>query len=427
MGFAAPGALGLYEHLASRASLRPARSPGLLLLCLSTSSLLAAASATRAYGPHAWGPPPAPTCPAARPFSSTCHASNAAPTYSYRIAASYSAKSHRLAPETNLFTQKPFEASKSALTDLKECKRHTDAERPRPQSGQDAFFMSQVGESSTTAFGVADGVGGWAESGVDPADFAHGLCDYMACAARMHPAAATKSGPLRPRDLLQVGYDEVMADKSIAGGGSTASVALAAADGSVEVANLGDSGFMHLSLHAVKHVSRPQTHAFNTPYQLSKIPERMLVQMVVFGTGPLADMPKDANVTSHSVRHGDVLIFATDGVWDNLSPQDALGVVSRCMLELGAWIETGDQELDVSPDLAAVTQANRPKKADAKSLQARIALAITKEAKETSLNTKRDGPFAKEVQRHYPEENWHGGKPDDIAAVVAVVVENRGA
>ncbi|KAF2498367.1 5-azacytidine resistance protein azr1 [Lophium mytilinum] len=428
MGFAAPGALGLSESLAYRASSRLARSPGLLLLCLSTSSLLAAASATRAYNPHVWGTSPAPTCPANRPFSSTCHASNTAPTYTYRIAASYSAKGHRLAPDTNLFTQKPFEAHKSALTDLKECKRQTDASRPRPRSGQDAFFVSQVGATSSTVFGVADGVGGWAESGVDPADFAHGLCDYMACAARMHPAAAAKPGPLRPRDLLQVGFDEVMADKSILGGGSTASVALGAADGSVEVANLGDSGFMHLSLHAVKHVSRPQTHAFNTPYQLSKTPERMLVQMSVFGSSPLADLPKDANVTSHRVRHGDVLIFATDGVWDNLSSQDALGVVSKCMLELGAWVEKGDQELGVSEDLAALTQADKAsQKANAKSLQAKLALAITKEAKETSLNTRRDGPFAKEVQKYYPEEKWHGGKPDDIAAVVAVVVENSTA
>jgi len=423
MVFAVPGALGLSEHLTSH--MRPARSPGLLLLCLSTSSLLVAASAPRSYNPPSWGSFPAPTCHATRSFSSTCHPSNAAPTYTYRIAASYSAKGYRLAPDTNLFTQKPFEPYKSALSDLKECKRKIDAESSRPRSGQDAFFVSQVGASTSTAFGVADGVGGWAESGVDPADFAHGLCDYMACTARMHPAASTNPGPLRPKELLQVGYDEVMADKSIVGGGSTASIALASANGEVEVANLGDSGFMHLSLHAVKHFSHSQTHAFNTPYQLSKIPERMLVQMAVFGTGPLADSPKDANVTSHRVRHGDVLIFATDGVWDNLSPQDALGVVSRCMLDVGAWVEKADQELDVSADLATLTQADRKKKADAKSLQARLALAITKEAKEASLNTRRDGPFAKEVQKYYPEENWHGGKPDDIAAVVAVVVQNN--
>ena len=54
-----------------------------------------------------------------------------------------------------------------------------------------------------------------------------------------------------------------------------------------------------------------------------------------------------------------------------------------------------------------------------------MALAITKEAKEASLNTKRDGPFAREVQRYYPGENWHGGKADDICTVVAIAIEER--
>jgi protein phosphatase PTC7 len=91
------------------------------------------------------------------------------------------------------------------------------------------------------------------------------------------------------------------------------------------------------------------------------------------------------------------------------------------MLESGAWVQSSKSEVNVSADLAALTATE---KGEAKALQARLALAITKEAKETSLNTRRDGPFAKEVHKYYPEEGWHGGKPDDIAAVVAVVVED---
>jgi protein phosphatase PTC7 len=34
-----------------------------------------------------------------------------------------------------------------------------------------------------------------------------------------------------------------------------------------------------------------------------------------------------------------------------------------------------------------------------------------------------DGPFAKEVQKYYPNEDWRGGKVDDICVVVAIVVE----
>jgi protein phosphatase PTC7 len=110
-------------------------------------------------------------------------------------------------------------------------------------------------------------------------------------------------------------------------------------------------------------------------------------------------------------------------VWDNLSPQDALGIVSRHMVDLGAWVEK-DGTLEVGQDLAKLVQAESARKANSSSLQAKVAIAIAKAAKETGLNTRRDGPFAKEVQKYYPGENWHGGKPDDIAAVVAVVLED---
>lgn len=429
MGFAVAGALGLSTRLTSRAGSRVHPSSSLLLLCLSTSSLLASASVPR---PQSTLPernifPTCAvnnlTCPAPsglRAFSSSSQAWSNSSQFSYHVAASYSAKRDKLDPERNLYTQNNFDSSSSGFTDVKQCVRQND-KRLRPRSGQDSFFHSQVGTSEASAFGVADGVGGWEESGVDPADFAHGLCEYMACAARMWPQGA-KSNTLQPKYLLQTAFDEVTADNAILGGGSTACVAVAAPDGNVQVANLGDSGFMHLGLNAVRHFSHPQTHAFNTPFQLSKIPQRMLVQQAIFGASTLADYPKDANVTNHVVRHGDVLIFATDGVWDNLSPQDALGIVSRHMLELGAWVEK-DDEVEVSEKFHTLAQSSREGKADANSLQAKLALAITKEAKQTGKDTRRDGPFAKEVQKHYPGENWHGGKPDDIATVVAVVVE----
>jgi protein phosphatase PTC7 len=343
------------------------------------------------------------------------------PHFTYQVAASYSAKGHRFNADANVFTAGPLDPNKSNITDIKECKAAINKNK-RARSGQDAFFYSQVGDTETTTFGVADGVGGWMDSGVDPADFSHGLCEYMACAARIWPQGA-KTKSLHPKDLLQVGYDEVIKDHSIVGGGSTACLAVAEPEGNVEVANLGDSGFMHLGLNAVRHFTQPQTHAFNTPFQLSKTPKRMLVQMAVFGgSSTLSDLPKESSVTHHRVRHGDVLVFATDGVWDNLSPQDVLGVVSRNMLDLGAWVEK-EGAVEVGPLLSQLTQARSAQKANSSSLQARIATAIAKEAKETSNNTRRDGPFAKEVQKYYPGENWHGGKPDDIAAVVAIVVE----
>lgn len=112
-------------------------------------------------------------------------------------------------------------------------------QQKRPGSGEDAFFASRVGADTNTggaiAFGVADGVGGWAEHRVDPAEVSHGLCTYMAEYA-LAVADRQQQALLKPKELLQKGYNAVLADKSIVAGGTTASVGVAQPDGRVELA-----------------------------------------------------------------------------------------------------------------------------------------------------------------------------------------------
>jgi len=268
----------------------------------------------------------------------------------------------------------------------------------------------------------ADGVGGWVDSGIDPADFAHGFCNHMARFASSYEPTLDHQ-QLHSRELMQAGYDLVCDDSSIPGGGSTACVGIARPDGSLEVANLGDSGFAQLRLNAVHHYSDPQTHAFNTPYQLSLIPPRILAQSRTFGGQPFADLPKDANVTNHELRHGDVLVFASDGLWDNLAPQDLLRIVSRYMLAAQAW-EDSESGVKVGEQLDALTGHDErgPGKAANSTLQSFLAATVAGEAKAASVNRKRDGPFAKEVHKYFPGDDWRGGKMDDICVVVAVVV-----
>lgn len=100
-------------------------------------------------------------------------------------------------------------------------------------SGEDAFFMSHIARSNRyVLFGIADGVGGWTESGIDPGEFSHGLCGYMANATARPEAV----DDLRPQKLLQYGYDRVQADPKIEAGGSTACVAAIQPNGTLEVA-----------------------------------------------------------------------------------------------------------------------------------------------------------------------------------------------
>lgn len=331
--------------------------------------------------------------------------------FNYYVAASFSAKYKKFDPLANVFRFDPYN------------RIQTEKKRPkskRPASGQDAFFISRVGDTNAVAFGVADGVGGWEESGVDPADFAHSFCDYMASAAHERKADGT---PLAPRALMQRGYDDVCKDRSIHAGGSTASVAIATEDGKLEVANLGDSGFVHLRLNAVHTYSEPQTHAFNTPYQLSIVPASMLARAAAFGGAQLCDYPKDADVTQHNLKHGDIVVLASDGVWDNLFNQDILRIVSRLMTSIGAW-QTSDDGIRVVDNLGRFTETDASAQRIV-TLQTAIAVEIAAAAKAASVNQRLDGPFAKEVQKYYPQENWHGGKIDDICVVVLVVSDNN--
>lgn len=102
----------------------------------------------------------------------------------------------------------------------------------KQHSGEDAFFMSTIGGSKRhVAFGLADGVGGWQDQGVDPSDFSHGLCGYMAGQAYEHTG---EPDSLRSQQVLQTAYDTIISNPRIVAGGSTASLATLNAQGHME-------------------------------------------------------------------------------------------------------------------------------------------------------------------------------------------------
>lgn len=195
--------------------------------------------------------------------------------------------------------------------------------------------------------------------------------------------------------------------------------------------SLGDSGFLILGAGKVANRSEAQTHAFNTPYQLSKVPARMQAQHAIFGgSSHFSETPKDSDVASHQLRNGDIFLFATDGVWDNLSAQDVLEIVTKVMEEQGFWFKSHNfpgAETMYNTSMVDALPRSLEKKEDKEGfLPALLATAVMREAKAAGLDRKRNGPFAKEVNQKYPQEGWQGGKPDDIAVVVGIAVEESG-
>lgn len=140
--------------------------------------------------------------------------------FEYRIGASFSAKDRRFNPLQNSYSFDPSAPEEAVVTG-------------KPASGQDAFFSSKVGRTGNVAFGVTDGVGGYAEQGIDSAHFSHGLCRNLAKAARDPQESGAR---LTARDLLGRGYDGLVTERQIRGGGSTACIAVARSNGSMEVA-----------------------------------------------------------------------------------------------------------------------------------------------------------------------------------------------
>ncbi len=351
--------------------------------------------------------------------SSPAGSSSAIPHISLHIAASSSGKGRNFKAEHNTHD---FEASNNDGLGLQKGRNIEEKRRGRPDSGQDAYFAARVGPSHTsTAFAIADGVGGWTGHGIDPADFSHGLCSHMANIS-LQWSSSTK---LSPKHLLGLGYNATSTDPEIVGGGTTACVVVADDDGRMQIANLGDSGWLQLRLGTVHHYSNPQTHAFNTPYQMSLTPPDILRRAHMFGGVPLNDAPDRADLADHMLRHGDVLVLATDGVWDNLDAQDVLKIVSRIMRDTGAWKLDQSEGYVVAEKIGEMVkrdQVQQPKMQG--TLQAVLAAGIAGEAKTASIDQRRSGPFAKAVNKEYPNERWDGGKVDDIAVLVVVPIEN---
>ena len=141
--------------------------------------------------------------------------------FTYRIGASFSGKGRQFNGQKDLYTFVAEKAEQEFFTGWR-------------KSGQDAFFISSGGGYGDVAFGVADGVGGWSDSGIDSAFFSHGLCQKMASIA--HRKFGSEDRKLSPKELLQEAYDVIVEEQAIEGGGSTACVAVGDGDGNLQVA-----------------------------------------------------------------------------------------------------------------------------------------------------------------------------------------------
>ncbi|KAJ8463516.1 hypothetical protein ONZ51_g10208 [Trametes cubensis] len=286
--------------------------------------------------------------------------------------------------------------------------------------GEDFFYVQDMREKSGISLGVADGVGGWTESGVDPSLFSQALMYH----AHRYSKAAWPGEPevdptqeyeereqvegweLTPLECLESAYGGVLRERNVLAGSSTACVlTLNASNGLLRAANLGDSGFLVIRASSVIYQQRSQTHFFNCPKQLSKLP-----------TSPkrfsraCVDNPSDADLCEMKLRHGDIVIAYTDGLSDNVFPAEMVAICSlvarQFQLSKRTITSVGEQEAEqVSEDLEAQAMAER----------------IVDYARMCMFNHKRVSPFERAAARE--GMYFRGGKVDDVTVIVTIVQE----
>ncbi len=153
------------------------------------------------------------------------------------------------------------------------------------RGGEDGFFIND----ELNALGVADGVGSWYYRGVDPGIYARELMRLT--------EATIQAGQRDPVKVLRQAYEGNKEQ-----GTATACVAILN-DGQLNSVNVGDSGFIILRVGQVVQSRQITIHSFNFPFQLGK------------GS---PDQPEDGVVAGIKLKPEDIIVMATDGLWDNL-------------------------------------------------------------------------------------------------------------
>ncbi|XP_031495180.1 probable protein phosphatase 2C 80 isoform X1 [Nymphaea colorata] len=227
--------------------------------------------------------------------------------------------------------------------------------------GEDAHFIC-VDEQ---AIGVADGVGGWADLGIDAGQYARELMSHSVAAIQQEP-----KGSIDPARVLEKAHSSTKAR-----GSSTACI-VALTDQGVHAVNLGDSGFIVVRDGCTIFRSPVQQHDFNFTYQLE--------------SGNRGDLPSSGQVFTIPVAPGDVVVAGTDGLFDNLYNSEVTAVIVHA-------IRAGLGPQVTAQKIAAL-------------------------ARQRAQDQNRQTPFSTAAQE--AGFRYYGGKLDDITVVVSYITSS---
>lgn len=189
--------------------------------------------------------------------------------------------------------------------------------KKRYKGGEDAFSVNHE------LLVIADGVGGWNHCGIDPALFSKELVKQVSYSF----SSLGKAIFLEPivekqiRKRLQLAIDSTI---SMPGSSTVSLLAFDSNNRKVYSCYIGDSVYMIARVDKDKKnffnlfQAPDQTHGFNIPFQVGKN----------------CDSADSSKVFEHDLCNRDVIILATDGLWDNIFANNIIELLnSSCNKE----------------------------------------------------------------------------------------------
>eukprot|EP01054_Gregarina_sp_Poly1_P002619 Gregarina_sp_Poly_1__2618@NODE_1711_length_3499_cov_182_003788_g383_i1_p1_GENE_NODE_1711_length_3499_cov_182_003788_g383_i1NODE_1711_length_3499_cov_182_003788_g383_i1_p1_ORF_typecomplete_len452_score74_44SpoIIE/PF07228_12/1_7e29PP2C_2/PF13672_6/2_3e16PP2C_2/PF13672_6/7_5e03PP2C/PF00481_21/0_00012_NODE_1711_length_3499_cov_182_003788_g383_i11351490 len=286
---------------------------------------------------------------------------------------------------------------------------------PHPEKtatgGADAFYISD----DFSCLALADGVGEWDDLGFSPRSFADELMQGVKAVWEVKSHPIHRFVGRLPPSVIAKELMKLACDNPTSYGSATCCIVIFDAKRQqLGICNLGDSGVSILrrgkKYQMIEQFKTPELcHFFNCPYQVSRSPPPQVLAKVFGMTNlengkgfvlPSEDLPKHAQCFDIMVEEGDLLLLASDGLWDNLWDFEIQGLCNLALAPFEALI-LHDENLETGAD--------------------EVARAVLEAASYRSRDVKARTPFAKSYTTECGIPAFTGGKWDDITVVAAWV------
>lgn len=244
--------------------------------------------------------------------------------------------------------------------------------------GEDAVYTGE------NVFGIFDGVSGAAKF--------EGYPLYSTTLARRFSVLDNESDIQSIKDLVEALVQAKYYADEFATGASTALVVSISKDRILRAVNVGDSGLIVIRNNKIVSRTLPKSHELDMPYQLSQ---------------DCTDHPRDGTTLEFELKTGDIIVMASDGVFDN--------VHDRQILSLTRGVSEGETDVNSLAEKIAVLANN------------------------VSYDINADTPYSRAVQNEYDNLKkegrslssmgfpatssplvFKGGKLDDISCIALV-------